>query len=276
MLDHIDAEIGLAHEHLQTFRDEVRAFIHSNPQHNDQKLHPKGNGEWELITYWVVSKEPQVQLSILAGEIIHLIRSSLNHIIYQLSLERASSSRDLETTEFPIFKESPQFNAKITRGKNIGRPTFGGGLYKIRFVQPLAQAAIKTLQPYIAGQQALSHPLWILHELSNINKHRRLHLLGNPHGIVEPQPDVFGPYEIVSRQDFPGRPVKDGVIISKFRIRELPGFQGKVRVIGLIPPQIVFDEAIPFPKEYASQILEDILGFVEARVIPSLAPFMQC
>ena len=260
---------------MQTFKDEVRNFIQAYPQRNDQKLRSKGNGEWELITYWVVSKMPPVRLGILAGEIIHLIRSSLDHMIYQLSLERASSLGDLETTEFPIFKEEVPFNAKITKGKDKGRPAHRSGLHKIRFVQPLAQAAIKNLQPYNAGQQAQSHPLWILYELSNINKHRRLYVLGNPQGLVEPQPDIFGPYEIICRQDFPNRNVKDGATISKFRIRELPGFQGRVRVIGLVPPQIVFDEAIPFPKKYASQTLEDILGFVETQVVPCLAPFIQ-
>ena len=269
MFDHIEVQIGLAHERLQTFKDEARGFIQSYPQRNAQKLHPKGNGEWELITYWAVAKTPPVRLSVLAGEIIHLMRSSLDHIVYQLSLERASSPRDLETIEFPIFKEKDPFNAKILKGGEKGKPARGSGLHKIRFVQPLAQAVIKNLQPYIGGQQAIFHPLWILYELSNINKHRRLHLIGNPHGVVEPQP---GHYEMISRQDFSSRPVKDGAIISKFRIRERPGFQGKVRVIGLVPPQVVFDEAMPFPENYASDILEGILRFIETEVIPRLNP----
>jgi len=47
-------------------------------------------------------------------------------------------------------------------------------LKKIGGIDPLAQAIIKQTQPYQRGNKFASHPLWMLHELSNIDKHRLL------------------------------------------------------------------------------------------------------
>jgi len=47
---------------------------------------------------------------------------------------------------------------------------------KIGGIHPDAQAIIEQLQPYNRGQNFASDPLWLLHELSRIDKHRLPHL----------------------------------------------------------------------------------------------------
>ncbi len=71
-----------------------------------------------------------------------------------------------------------------------------------------------------------------------------------------------------------GRPLKNSTILFKALIRELPGFQRTVRVRQDIPPHVAFDETIPLPERYASEILEDIHSFVETQVLSPIKPFL--
>jgi hypothetical protein len=66
----------------------------------------------------------------------------------------------------PIFVDEDQFNSGSRRG----------GLYKICGIAEDAQEAIRSLQPYLHGDAAESQSLWLLQQMSNIDKHRYLNL----------------------------------------------------------------------------------------------------
>lgn len=269
------AELDMAEEGLQSFQDEVRTFINRHPQGLETKLNPKGNGLFELIVIVTIQEVPPPKLAILAGQVLQTTRSCLDHIVYELTLRgrpwRPPSEEELETCEFPIFNHQGPFSAKDKRG----RPTKRSGLYKIRRVQPAAQAIIKSLQPYTAGANADLHPLWVLHELNNIHKHRHIAILGNPMGRIGVLADTFGPFELVSPfEEFATRPAKSRTIVTKGLIRELPGFQRKVRVHQEVPPHVAFDEVIAIPQKYAAEILEEILEFTRSEVLQPLEPFL--
>lgn len=70
----------------------------------------------------------------------------------------------------------------------------------LKGVSSKAAALIETLQPYSTGEKALS-PLWHLNPLSNIDKHRTLHLTG---GTVQSFnfefPPLANPTRIVNKE----------------------------------------------------------------------------
>jgi len=48
---------------------------------------------------------------------------------------------------------------------------------KVGGIAPVARTIVEGLQPYRRGQNFASHPLWVLHELSRIDKHRLPHVV---------------------------------------------------------------------------------------------------
>ncbi len=63
----------------------------------------------------------------------------------------------------------------------------------IRGVDPSAHAVIESVQPYKRGDDFRSHPLWVLHELSNLDKHRLVLLTAcHSSGVA------FDPFKLVN------------------------------------------------------------------------------
>jgi hypothetical protein len=109
------------------------------------------------------------RLSVLTGEIIHHLRSAFDHLAWQLS------SLDLQTNsphqiEFPVFKERPKL-CDVTKSKVCRYCRKIEGI-----ASPAALARIERLQPYHGGNPA-RHPLWLIHDLDRIDKHRELVLV---------------------------------------------------------------------------------------------------
>jgi hypothetical protein len=109
-------------------------------------------------------KLPVVSFEMLAiaGDVLHNLRSALDHLIYQLVLVRNPrvSTTARTKSSFPIGKDLHGYES--LRGKIKG-------LIELR-----ALKFIDSLKPYKGGNPAL----WKLHESNNIDKHRRLISVG--------------------------------------------------------------------------------------------------
>lgn len=94
----------------------------------------------------------------LAGDIIHNLRSALDHLAYQLALigSPSLSEPELKQIEFPIADSFTKYEAI-----KIG---------KVKGMRPEAVGAIDALKPYRTGNDAL----WRIHQLDIIDKHRTL------------------------------------------------------------------------------------------------------
>jgi hypothetical protein len=115
------------------------------------------------------SKRPiPLRFSILTGEIIHHFRSILDHITWQLS-STAVRGRFPAQIEFPVFARKPITKDEISRYD--------------RKVQGISDAKaltlIESLQPYnrLPSNDPLDDPVWIIHDLDRIDKHRELVLV---------------------------------------------------------------------------------------------------
>ena len=117
---------------------------------------------------------PIAPFSLMIGDIVQNIRSSLDHIVYELG----------ENNNHPEFvckshmSQFPIIGNESNSGNSIdGSKSFSESIKKtIKYIIPEAQQFIKSVQPFNEGNQFHEHPLWLLNKLSNIDKHRFLHV----------------------------------------------------------------------------------------------------
>lgn len=125
-----------------------------------------------VVKVSVLGSVPIDPFALMIGEVLHGLRGALDHLAYALASKHTVPLPEdvAQQSEFPIFGDK---NRKGNLG--AGRHMFdSSGIAKIRGVDPAAQAIIKSLQPYHRGNNYTAHPLWQLHDLSNIDKHRLL------------------------------------------------------------------------------------------------------
>lgn len=124
---------------------------------------------FEKLKEFLIDGTVDPRFMVLAGEIVHHLRSAFDHLAWQLS------SLDLQThspnqIEFPVFKETPKL-CGITKNKICRYCRKIEGI-----VSPSALARIESLQPY-HGTNPARHPLWLIHDFDRIDKHRELVLV---------------------------------------------------------------------------------------------------
>lgn len=113
-------------------------------------------------------------LGLVFGEVVHSLRSALDHVVYELTrdniknLPRKDRYEALRRSSFPICTTTAQWERDPE--------CFNGGLDKAGSVVPDALAVIKGYQPFsgFAGQAPENHPLALLRSLDNRDKHRKL------------------------------------------------------------------------------------------------------
>jgi hypothetical protein len=128
-------------------------------------------------------KPPADPFSLLIGDSLHNLRSALDALAYALAsaFTKPLPKEITNSSEFPVFGDEDGkgtsgvgfalFNQKTKKGA----PAPGSGAFKIRGCDPAVQTIIEGLQPYKRGDAFRTHPLWKLHELDRISKHRLLH-----------------------------------------------------------------------------------------------------
>jgi hypothetical protein len=158
----------------EQFRDldaEVLAFRDSAPY----EVIPDKDSEPGQIRYRLASVKPvPLKIAHLTGEVIHTLRSTLDHLAYQLLLTANPNAPEKERSrvDFPIYDP-----AKQTETQAFGK------------IQPLgiqAIEAIRKVKPYKGGNDIL----WAISVLDNLNKHRTLLFTGVVHGKLDIT-DVF-------------------------------------------------------------------------------------
>lgn len=170
-LDGVRLKLDNAQTHLERLESEIWRYRVGKVPGRGEPYRVVHQSQSESDPYYVIRvvllEEPPPMLGVLIGDWLPNVRSALDHIAWQLA-----GSNPPPRTEFPIFLDPRKYHAVTKKGV----PTSGSGLDKVRGLGPGPQAAIESLQPYHRGHAPSWHPLWILHELSNFDKHRTLHV----------------------------------------------------------------------------------------------------
>jgi hypothetical protein len=108
-----------------------------------------------------ISNPPGKEWSAVIGDCIQNLRAALDHMVWQLAPAsmRLGNPRNLE---FPIFSDAAKYK--------VGAPR------RIASLPGAAQRIIESVQPFHKGAEGVQDPIWQLYALSNIDKHRRLHV----------------------------------------------------------------------------------------------------
>src|SRR5216683_4202653 len=156
----IRVKIERAKKHLRDLAAEILTLTHTTIVHRDPKTGVPPN---PITFMWNPDFKTVPTLSFdvvaISGDIIHNLRSALDHLAHQLvfvgspHLTTSTISRNIG---FPIAESMAKYEA-IKVGKVEG-------------MRPEAKEAIDRLKPYKGGND----PLWRVHELDNIDKHRAL------------------------------------------------------------------------------------------------------
>jgi len=166
-LEGANEKLKRANENILNLNSEGLVFFDNSDYptipHEDEKVFQ------EAVDYHSKRGIP-LRFSILAGEIIHHLRSILDHIAWQLSSTTARGTHAIANQiEFPIFAKRPITKDEMSRYS--------------RKVQGISDAKaltlIESLQPYnrLPTDDPLDVPIWIIYDLDRIDKHRELVLV---------------------------------------------------------------------------------------------------
>jgi hypothetical protein len=164
-LDGCRAKLNRAIELTTELEDKLRQFLSANPKpYNVKGEHRNEDREFHLV---VSGPQPPLIFSVLAGEIIHHLRSALDHAIWAIATCKMSSpseSSPSERLQFPICDSKMGFEKSISNGV-------------IKGVGDEAAKIVESVQPFkqpIPRDTVLS----ALNKASNTDKHRLLLVVG--------------------------------------------------------------------------------------------------
>ena len=147
-----------ADENIRNLDREIGAFFSQSdyptiPDQDDESFQ-------KAIDYHAATEVP-LRFSVLAGEIVHHFRSSLDHLAWQLAspAERASHP---DRIEFPIFDREPVTKDEISRYNR-----------KVNGFSKKSKIFVEKLQPYYRGNP-FKVPLSLMHHMDRFDKHREL------------------------------------------------------------------------------------------------------
>ena len=264
-----------ANEHLESLDQELIAFLQPDSYEIVTKFEDERDIAGEdrvrgtLRRRVIFKREPPLLVwGNIIGDVIQNLRSALDHVIFAISFSRAPSEfRDDRTTEFPICDDPNTFH----RPRRRNRPP----LYEIRGIPPDAQAVVEGLQPYHRGKGYLSDdPLWILREMSNIDKHRNIHVTAwSAHTISLDITDIAPRVRIHShRVRLPGV-IESGTVIAEIDITTPRLSKGAMYVEKEFYFTVAFGQGTPLVGQPANVALGELGLYVEG-IVEALGRFV--
>jgi hypothetical protein len=284
-------KVQRAHHHLQEISAHLGPWINGDKHSSWVESDPNQTGKLAVMA--TVSDQPPVDpLSVMLGECLHNLRSAVDLLAFDLAVAYTKPLPDdiAESSEFPIFGDQDRQghpgvgnrNFHLRRSKAPKQPAPSSGLHKIRGMHPGAQAIIEGLQPYRRGTDFREDPLWRLHVLDNINKHRLLHVTAAA-GFLSLRVEGDSPRELPF---LPG--VIEGftgVLLSDqpAQVGRLPGLRPNIREedvkvypeasVAVIIDNVVLPGPI-FQRPPVIETLTEIYFHIINAVIRPLAPFL--
>ena len=224
----------------------------------------------ELTVSIHITKTPDPLWGVRVGEIVHNLRSALDHLVWQLVILNRKTPTAKDKNQFPIFDTRGGFD-------NLGAPKH------LKNVARVAIDAILAEQPFPKTDggtgEGTKSPLWHLQELSNIDKHRTLHLTGTilKEFKMETAPLKFA-VKTFTRERNPIGPIQQDYVLERTMfvhaktgqpVREWP-FRTK-DIKGHLAADVAFEEGTPAVGAWVvSATLVDVANRVD-RILGTVA-----
>lgn len=161
ILEPIRTKFARAWDHLEVIHEELVVYHGGDATGIDREFNPQTRQR--TYRFRIIRPLPPT-VAILVGEALYNLMSGLDHLANLLTPEGA------EPTTFPIFKNRSRFQRTGRDGTFIPK----SGEFRIRDMPCEAKRLVREVQPYQRGNDSQAHPLWLLHELANHDKHHAL------------------------------------------------------------------------------------------------------
>jgi len=188
------AKVSRASKHLAALGESLWGFNERKP-YRITREDDIDSGECFLI-YEPTEPVPPFW-PVIVGEILYNLHSALDHAVYELSIPE--SGIPLQRTAFPIFDDEDAF----FKCKRDGDPANKSGLDRIRGLNEPTQAYVASIQPFNARKVNKTALVAVLHEMSNIDKHRTVHICRRNIAVQSytffPFVDLRGPVRTLTR-----------------------------------------------------------------------------
>ncbi len=213
MIDPLDAcrkKVARAEHHLRAYEQAVKEWGGPYPYAIDKEF-DTDVGEY-VLRLRKLRDAPVIEWGIILGDAVHNLRSALDHVICAIIRNRDASA-SCWGTGFPILVDEKMWD--LRRKKEL-HPS--SGLARLRGIDDWTLEFVKRCQPFTADQQTTGrdHPLLMLNELSNIDKHRALHVTEVFHYSPEIEFTAVGSGEVTWVH--PGGPLDPGSELLRYRI----------------------------------------------------------
>lgn len=157
VLEGVRAKVRMAHEQIHDLCEDIRVFEESQKQYVEHIAYE----DRQEFVFTGDAKCP-IEWSIRVGDIVHKLRSALDHLVTYLVLSNGNHTNFLsQRHQFPIFQSEPEYL------KNVKEYLKG--------VDGTAETKIHSRQPFNAPVGNLS--LWSLHCLNIVDKHRYIRIM---------------------------------------------------------------------------------------------------
>jgi hypothetical protein len=231
-LDGTLPKIERAYENIRNLNAEISTFLDTARYTATAEHHPKGF----LIRTTGPKASPRIR--VLIGEVVHNLRTSLNHLAGQLV--RSAGRQITEDTEFPIFWDATKYPAGKKRQIEA-------------WPHADAEKIVDDLQPFkhIPPEDS---PLLILHKMNILDKHQLL-------------------IATVSKIDL-GTTTRIQIALATQNAKISSG-NTKVDMDPQKAVDIVFPEFGTRQSQSVVPSLMQLANFVELEVVGKLAPFIK-
>lgn len=255
-----ELKLERAREHLVSLDAEWQRWREGEPY---SFVHEPDANTGEYVVRVHISEQPPAKFALIVGDCIHNIRSALDNLVYELAVAY------LDIGPIPDG-----------RARGLAFPVFGDRAMKewecrnkIGCIDPRAQAVIKELQPYKRGEDFASDPLWMIHQLSNVDKHRLPYFQ-----LILPAGGVFTAESLLFirnvRSTFESGPVEHGAEMARYvRSAEVPDAELQMHYNPLL--SIGFGDSLPIVKHRSAFILlPSLIDYVADTVVRLLTPYL--
>lgn len=250
-LDGVKLKIVRAEEHLRFLDQEIGRYLESDPFEFVKELDGK-----DICIVLRIKRQPDPYLSTIIGDCLHNLRSSLDHLLWQLLIWPLPPKVNPKQLSFPIFIDEGKYGDALNKN---GLP---------RCVTESALAIIERLQPYHARENAQWHALWFIHELSNRDKHVMLHITVGKARSEEVR--ITGAIPGKTSHEISSAMLDHGTVLVRLPVSELG--ENPMNVNASIAGFVTLKEPDPWTDEAISVYLARSLDFLKRRLVPCFEP----
>lgn len=265
-------KIERARHHLDDLNAHTLKWFNGDHHKVIHERHPDGPSNYQVRVE--IEDLPTNPFSLLIGDVLHNLRSGLDHLVYALADAHTTtigSPKDFtDKSQFPIVTDEDR---KGTGG--CGERFFKKEcLRQIGSIDAAAQTIIKGLQPYHRGNDFRSHPLWQLSELSNIDKHRLLHPVVYAFDGMVIRRDELRNIELHGEFSVSQGPVKNNKIVARYGASPIDPKEAMNMDFNPILGIAFSGDTPSVPHQEVVIVLNDILEYINIDVLPSLETFL--